>query len=297
MRRDADLYLALSSMPPLSGPSPNTKKYVPLASSKSIFLLITSSPPILYVFHYSDSKQLKEGVREALFEKIRQHKSIGWVIHEIPATTISSCMLKPSPTSLNSLSYQGVVSILEKIRDEENASIINNIYIDTVGDPEFYKSTLCNALGKDFANFTIEKKADATYRVVSAASIVAKVTRDTLMKEFIFDEPSVKLTKDYGSGYPGDPECVEWLKNAQEKVFGFPNIVRFSWSTSREALLRGNIACLVKWECEEDETLGGADITSFFPSSSNGSGMKRAKRSSFFTKRKMKLAIPSDFHN
>ena len=35
------------------------------------------------------------------------------------------------------------------------------------GDPEYYKSRLTNALGNDFANFTIEKKADATYKVVS----------------------------------------------------------------------------------------------------------------------------------
>jgi ribonuclease HII len=32
-------------------------------------------------------------------------------------------------------------------------------------------------MGNDFANFTVEKKADATYKPVSAASIIAKVTR------------------------------------------------------------------------------------------------------------------------
>jgi hypothetical protein len=39
-----------------------------------------------------------------------------------------------------------------------------------VGDPEFYKSKLVGALGNEFSTggFTIEKKADATYKVVSA---------------------------------------------------------------------------------------------------------------------------------
>lgn len=39
-----------------------------------------------------------------------------------------------------------------------------------VGDPEFYKSKLLTALGENFSTegFTIEKKADATYKIVSA---------------------------------------------------------------------------------------------------------------------------------
>ena len=60
--------------------------------------------------------------------------------------------------------------------------IVTNIFIDTVGDPAYYKNRLIQALGEDYGNFTIEKKADATYRVVSAASIIAKVTRDRLLK-------------------------------------------------------------------------------------------------------------------
>lgn len=39
-----------------------------------------------------------------------------------------------------------------------------------VGDPEFYKSKLIAAMGDNFSTegFTIEKKADATYKTVSA---------------------------------------------------------------------------------------------------------------------------------
>jgi hypothetical protein len=29
-------------------------------------------------------------------------------------------------------------------------------------------------------------------------------------------------------------------------VFGFPNLIRFSWSTTREALEKGG-ACAIKW--------------------------------------------------
>ena len=47
---------------------------------------------------FDDSKQLKEGVRDSFFDKIRNHGSIGWVIEDISAVTISNEMLKPQPT-------------------------------------------------------------------------------------------------------------------------------------------------------------------------------------------------------
>jgi ribonuclease H2 subunit A len=237
---------------------------------------------------FDDSKQLKEGQRDDLFAQIRNHGSIGWVIEEISASEISKLMLKPQPVSLNTLSYNAVIRALETIKCADNASGARDIYVDTVGDPEFYKSTLVRALGEDYGSFTIEKKADAIYRVVSAASIIAKVTRDTLMREYEWVEHGMGLEKTYGSGYPGDEACVKWLVNSQQKVFGFPNLVRFSWSTSRESLLKGN-ACEVLWECDEDPTTGGADILSHF-----SVGVKKQKRSAFFTKRKMQL-LTTDF--
>ena len=39
-----------------------------------------------------------------------------------------------------------------------------------------------------------------------------------------------------GSGYPGDPKTKEWLQKNKDEVFGYPNVVRFSWNTSVNAL-------------------------------------------------------------
>lgn len=52
--------------------------------------------------------------------------------------------------------------------------------------------------------------ADAKYKPVSAASIIAKVTRDTLLHQWKWSEPGLTLDKKFGSGYPGDEECVKW---------------------------------------------------------------------------------------
>ena len=123
-------------------------------------------------------------------------------------------MLRASPISLNALSYNAVCRVLTRITDEKPlAPQVTDIYIDTVGDPDFYKSRLISNLGDDFGKFTIEKKADAKYKVVGAASIVAKVHRDTVLKEWKWAEPTVQLDKSFGSGYPGDENCVRWFVN------------------------------------------------------------------------------------
>jgi len=241
---------------------------------------------------FDDSKQLKEGERDKLFERIRSHGSIGWVIGELSAELISQEMLRRNPISLNALSYDAVVWMLEQIRDGKDgeAPIINEVFVDTVGDPETYRAWLVRCLGTDFAKYTIEKKADATYRVVSAASIVAKVTRDTHLREWKWAETSVNHDLSFGSGYPGDENCSRWLAGVQHPVFGFPNLIRFSWSTSREALDKNLQVAPVTWECEDEDTGGSASITSFF----GAAGEKRPSRSAYFTTRKLKHVLHSD---
>ena len=56
------------------------------------------------------------------------------------------------------------------------------------------------------------------------------------------------------------------LERSQDRVFGYPSLVRFSWSTCREALIKGG-AVKVAWECEEDanaDAVGTPEISSFF---------------------------------
>jgi len=70
-------------------------------------------------------------------------------------------------------------------------------------------------------------QADATYPVVSAASIIAKVRRDELIEEL-----KKEWCTDFGSGYPSDPKTKEFLlKWGTEHCGEFPDIVRHSWQT------------------------------------------------------------------
>ena len=66
---------------------------------------------------FDDSKQVKESERDRLFEGIKKHPSIGWVIEELTAEEISEEMLRVDPVSLNAISYNAVIRALEIIRD------------------------------------------------------------------------------------------------------------------------------------------------------------------------------------
>lgn len=70
-------------------------------------------------------------------------------------------------------------------------------------------------------NWTIEPKADATYPVVGAASIAAKLARDA----------AIALLGDVGSGYPSDPVTRDLLTRLLASGDPLPSWVRSRWGT------------------------------------------------------------------
>jgi ribonuclease HII len=73
-----------------------------------------------------------------------------------------------------------------------------------------------------------EHKADKTYPVVSAASIVAKVERDNAIEEL------KKKHGDLGSGYASDPKTIRFLEGWIRDYGSFPNFVRKSWKPAKK---------------------------------------------------------------
>jgi len=70
-----------------------------------------------------------------------------------------------------------------------------------------------------------EHHADSTYRIVSAASIIAKVTRDKEINKL------GKKHGDIGSGYPSDPTTITYLSRYIDEHKVPPPIARKSWKT------------------------------------------------------------------
>ncbi|GAU17994.1 hypothetical protein TSUD_51030 [Trifolium subterraneum] len=171
----------------------------------------------LATLSFADSKTLKEEKREELFETLKTNDSIGWAVDVIDPKELSAKMLKKNKINLNEISHDSAMGLVDRV------------YIDTVGDPGKYETKL----SKNFPSikFVVAKKADSLYPVVSGASIVAKVTRDRAVREWVLDETANNMHRNFGSGYPGDPATKSWLEHHKHSIFGFPTLVRFSWGT------------------------------------------------------------------
>ncbi len=70
-----------------------------------------------------------------------------------------------------------------------------------------------------------ENKADSQFLIVGAASILAKVKRDALVRELH------KEYGDFGWGYPGEPKTREFLQDWHERHGRLPSCVRMKWKT------------------------------------------------------------------
>ncbi|MBD3203534.1 ribonuclease HII [Candidatus Woesearchaeota archaeon] len=144
-----------------------------------------------------DSKLLSKQKREELFEKIIQI-SDKYKIISIAAYDIDSALI----------SFKNNLNILEAHTSAEIISHLNpeKVILDL---PDRNRDRYCSYIIeklKEKVEITAEHKADLNYPVVSAASILAKVTRDKQIDDF-----KKKLGIDCGSGYMTDPKTQKFL--------------------------------------------------------------------------------------
>lgn len=209
-------------------------------------------------------------------------ESVGWAVEIISPSEISTSMNRRVKRSLNEVSMESAISLIKKaIELEVNVA---EVYVDTVGPPEKYQEKLKKIFPG--IKITVAKKADSTYPIVSLASICAKVSRDHALKVWKFREGIEVPEEGFGSGYPGDPVTKRFLHKV-EPVFGFPRIVRFSWSTATKAL--EDKAFNVEFEEEEPETkMTSKRMTSFFKADVD---VKKFKRHQFWKDRNLEDVV------
>ena len=195
---------------------------------------------------FDDSKKLSRERRDELFEVIKSLPDVHYYVAISTSEQLSNAMLMKQRTSLNTIAFDSAESV---IRQALNAGLnVTHCYLDTVGPPAKYAEHLKHIFSplKPDIDFTVEPKADSTYPIVSAASICAKVTRDTEV-----DAISEQIG-DVGCGYPSDPATVKWLSDHIDPVFGFDaRYVRVSWETCRTMMQAKGVS--YAWEDVESD--------------------------------------------
>ncbi|RXW25543.1 hypothetical protein EST38_g318 [Candolleomyces aberdarensis] len=216
---------------------------------------------------FADSKTLTHEIRSSLLETLSSDPSnLAWSVEVLwYASPLSLTSLEHLLTNhfLSSSSYlfPSQDATIHLIRTVIASGIhLSEVYVDALGSTDKYQSYLSSLFPG--IEFTVTQKADSKFKIVGAASVAAKVTRDACIEGWYFEEdkPTTegepvesKWSKGLGSGYPSDPNTVRWLKGAVDPVFGFPKLVRFSWTTVK--VLLDKEARGVKWTDEGQATL------------------------------------------
>ncbi|XP_069460231.1 ribonuclease H2 subunit A isoform X1 [Ambystoma mexicanum] len=196
----------------------------------------------------ADSKTLSEAERERLFEKLDSAKDyVGWALQVLSPNTISTSMQQRAKYNLNAMSHDTAIGLIQFALD--SGVQLKEVFVDTVGPAEKYEEKLKKRFPG--VEVTVRPKADSLFPVVSAASICAKVARDQAVKGWKFLEDLGDVGMEYGSGYPNDPKTKDWLAKVLDPVFGYPQFVRFSWSTAQTIL--DNRAVPVHWDDSDEE--------------------------------------------
>lgn len=219
-------------------------------------------------YGFADSKTLKDSKRQELFrliddEEHELYKNVGWATCTMTAKDISNGMLRSvlgaGSYNLNEQAHDTTIQLIKEVL--QKGVNLREIYVDTVGPPVSYQAKLKGHFPD--IDITVTKKADSVYPIVSTASVVAKVTRDLNLKWYN-DNVAEFIGKNWGSGYPSDPNTSKWLNSNVDKAFGWNHgLIRFLWQTAKDALERhGGYKVVYEAECVKDS--GYQDVGDFF---------------------------------
>jgi len=157
-----------------------------------------------------DSKKLSPKLREHLYKKIIEIAD-NYYIAKIPPKSIDASVKKHC---LNRLEAKYMAKVVSKLNPDTS-------YVDScdVNPSRFGKEISLLSNNNKIKSY---HHADSRFVIVSAASILAKVTRDKAI---------AKLRKNHnlGSGYPSDSVTVKFVTKYYKTNHVMPSFVRKSW--------------------------------------------------------------------
>jgi len=182
----------------------------------------TENLRLLVELGVKDSKLLTAKKREALYPEIIKLTQNHHVIKVPPAQIDKVVRSSRVLHKLNRLEAQTMAKIIDALKPDE-------AYVDAADVLEQRFGNHISECLRFKTKIVSEHKADRTYPVVSAASIIAKVERDGEIAKL-----KVKYG-DFGTGYLTDVKTRVFLKRLLEKDGDFPNCIRKSWKPAQKA--------------------------------------------------------------
>ncbi len=175
---------------------------------------------------FKDSKKVAPSTRRRLAKIL---PSIGCGVEKVAVEPhLIDCAVRGE--CYQNLNYLEAAMAAGLINQVAQSIPLETVYIDSPDPvPDRYAEAVKSFL-KIPVRLVVENYADEKYVIVGAASIVAKVERDSIIEEL------KKTYGDFGSGYPSDPKtkrfAVEWLKKNPEP----PPIARKEWDSWKKLL-------------------------------------------------------------
>jgi ribonuclease HII len=167
-----------------------------------------------------DSKVLSPRKRETLAVEIKRIALKYSVIKLSPKEIDNVVQTGRKLHKLNRLEAQTMAKIIELLKPDI-------AYVDASDVlEERFKQHILECLPFK-VKIVSEHKADRKYPIVSAASIIAKVERDSEIEEL------KEKYGDFGCGYPTDPKTVSFLQQSLKKFGEYPDCVRKSWKPAK----------------------------------------------------------------
>jgi ribonuclease HII len=187
----------------------------------SMFAAAVVADPETLPSAVADSKTLTPERRDELAAALEADPAVEIGVAEVPVDRIDD-----PETDMNTLT---VVAQAEALSAVEATGLTG--YVDA-GDTnaDRFGARVATRVPGD-VTVHAEHAADETYPIVAAASIIAKVERDTHIEAL-----GATYEADIGSGYPSDPTTREFLETYLEKTGTLPECARESWQTSKDVL-------------------------------------------------------------
>lgn len=180
----------------------------------------------------ADSKQLTPSRRESLAAALRATEPVDIGIGVVTVDEIDA-----PETDMNSLTVTAQVRAIGAVPAAGERVIVD---AGDVSEARFARRVTAGVAddGPDI-EVTAEHGADDSYRLVAAASVIAKVDRDSRL-ELIGSDYETAV----GSGYPSDSTTRTFLAEYVDQYGELPACARQSWSTCEDVLAAAEQAAL-----------------------------------------------------